>query len=369
MLKSKPRLAAIEYIRAISMLGVIGIHVGSQYLMNPAANIHLVALFEIVTRFSVPIFFFISAFGLFLNLNLNEPFNYSNFLRRRFKAVLIPYLIWSAIYLIHDSWYYGVPIADIGYLLKVLFLGLTKYHLYFLVILIWFYALMPIWIEIVKRCTPKNLFILLALQIAFNYFSSYNTELLSYTTALPQESLLKLFLMWRLNYLVLHYVFIFLLGGFFGVHSQEFFRWIDARKSFICFIFFSTLIIHLIYFYRLVNVKNYDVLSAINTAHQLSPLGFLYTIAASIFLFMLFQCYRFARPIQAFISYLGANSYMVYLIHPLAITYLSKWLAESGRLMTAPNTIIFFALTVIISLIASSTLKIFMSILNSNPKT
>ena len=60
----KPRLAAIEYIRGISMMGVIGIHVGSQYLSNTTANIHLVALFETATRFSVPIFFFISAFAL-----------------------------------------------------------------------------------------------------------------------------------------------------------------------------------------------------------------------------------------------------------------------------------------------------------------
>ena len=57
----KPRLAAIEYIRGISMMGVIGIHVGSQYLENPSANLHLVALFDVFTRFSVPIFFFISA--------------------------------------------------------------------------------------------------------------------------------------------------------------------------------------------------------------------------------------------------------------------------------------------------------------------
>ena len=64
-LPRKPRLAAIEYIRGISMMGVIGIHIGSQYIMNPAANIHLVALLETFTRFSVPIFFFISAFGLF----------------------------------------------------------------------------------------------------------------------------------------------------------------------------------------------------------------------------------------------------------------------------------------------------------------
>jgi peptidoglycan/LPS O-acetylase OafA/YrhL len=38
----KPRLAAIEYIRGISMMGVIGIHVGSQYLSNTAANVELV---------------------------------------------------------------------------------------------------------------------------------------------------------------------------------------------------------------------------------------------------------------------------------------------------------------------------------------
>ena len=39
----KPRLGAIEYIRSISMLGVIGIHVGSQYVQNPAAKIHQLA--------------------------------------------------------------------------------------------------------------------------------------------------------------------------------------------------------------------------------------------------------------------------------------------------------------------------------------
>ena len=72
----KQRLPAIEYIRGISMLGVIGIHVGSQYLMNPMANLHLVAMFETVTRFAVPIFFFISAFGLFYNLDMNKPIKY-----------------------------------------------------------------------------------------------------------------------------------------------------------------------------------------------------------------------------------------------------------------------------------------------------
>lgn len=359
----KPYLPSIKYIRGISMLGVVAIHVGSQYLTNPTPNLHLVALLEIVSRFSVPIFFFISAFGLFYKIDLTAPFSYGNFLRRRFKAVLLPYLFWSAFYIIHDNYFYGSGIPSFEYALQILFFGLAKYQLYFLVILVWFYLLMPLWIKILRNITVEKFLVIFIAQIAFNYFSSYNMELASYTAELPENSLLKLFLMWRLNYLVLHYVFIFLLGGFLGVHSQEFFRWINARKDFICFTFFTTLIIHLIYFYRLVNVKNYDILSAVNTAHQLSPTGFLYTIAASVFLFMLFQCYKFARPIQAFIGYLGANSYLVYLVHPLIITYLVKWIAESGRLMTAPNTIIFFMLTVLISLVASSILKSLMRIL------
>ena len=119
--KTKPRLAAIEYIRGISMMGVIGIHVGSQYLENTAANIDLVALFEVATRFSVPIFFFISAFGLFYNLDLKEPFDFRYFLKRRFKTVLIPYLVWSFFYLIHDGLLYGVGFPDPLHLLSILF--------------------------------------------------------------------------------------------------------------------------------------------------------------------------------------------------------------------------------------------------------
>ena len=103
----KPRLDAIEYIRGISMMGVVGIHIGSQYLMNPTPNLHLVALFEIFTRFSVPIFFFISAFGLFYNMDTSKPFtmaDYKSFLLRRGKTVVIPYIVWSLFYTFHNAW-------------------------------------------------------------------------------------------------------------------------------------------------------------------------------------------------------------------------------------------------------------------------
>ena len=343
----KAYLPSIEYIRGVSMLGVVAIHIGAQYLTNPTPNLHLIAILEIASRFSVPIFFFISAFGLFYKIDLAAPFDYLKFLRRRFKAVLLPYLIWSALYLLHDDFFYGTTILDVYSAPEVLFFGLAKYQLYFLVILIWFYLLMPLWIFLIRKMTPARLAVIFLAQIGFNYFSSYSVELFQFTYSLPEDSTLRMFLQWRLNYLVLHYVAIFLLGGMLAVRSEKFFKWLAENKKIVSATFLAALTIHLGYFYYLIYVRKFSALAAINTAHQLSPTGFFYTIAASIFLFMLFQCIDFGKIIRAGLSLLGKNSFFVYLFHPLAITYL----ALKFPIMTAPVTIIFYMLTVLISLV------------------
>ena len=324
------------------MLGVVAIHTGSQYLLNPTPNIHLVAFFEVVSRFSVPIFFFVSAFGLFYRLRPEEPFAYATFLRRRFKAVLIPYLLWSTLYLVHDNWFYGWQLfPDLDYAAEIYAFGLAKYHLYFLVILIWFYLLMPLWIWLVRRMTPLRLLVLLALQIAFDYGSSYYV----FETA-------NLFVKWRLNWLVLHYAFVFVLGGVLALNSERFFAWCAAQKKIISAGFFLTLTIFLAWYYFLIVVENYSPLAAVNTAHQLSPLGILYTLAASIFLFALFQTVELPAPVKNFLSLLGRNSYFVYLAHPFAIHYLSLCMGKLGLIMTAPNALIFYAVTVVVTLAA-----------------
>ena len=336
----KPYLLSIEYIRGVAMLGVVAIHTGSQYLLNPTPNIHLVALFEIVSRFSVPIFFFISAFGLFYRMNLAEPFEYGSFLRRRFKAVLIPYLLWSTFYLVHDDWFYGWQLfPEFDYAAEIYFFGLAKYHLYFLVILIWFYLLMPLWIYLVRRMTPARLILLLAAQIAFDCWSSYCVG-----------SSDNLFIKWRLNWLALHYVFVFVLGGWLGIHSQRFFEWCAAHKKIISATFLITLITLLSWYYFLIIVRGLSPEATVNTAHQLSPPGIFYTIAASIFFFMLFEFGKLPDSLKTFLSVLGKNSYFVYLAHPFAIHYLSLGLGKLGLVMTAPNALIFYVVTVSVTL-------------------
>ena len=272
----KERVPAIEYMRGISMLGVVGIHVGSQYLMNnPTPNLQLLALYEIVTRFSVPIFFFISAFGLFYNLDLQEKFNYKNFMKRRFKTVLIPYLVWSIFYILHytitnQTLYLLHPLNLIG----ILFFGLACYQLYFMILLVWFYALMPLWIFIVKRLNIVLLVVLFVFQMAVDYY-------------------------------------------------------------------------YCIYY------NGYSPEGSINTAHQLSPAGLVYTLGASLYLFAEFQYGFLAKIGTSLFSLLGRHSYFVYLAHPVAITYLALFMAKFNIVMTAVNSMIFYVLVVLFTLIVA----------------
>lgn len=351
--KRKPRLAAIEYIRGISMMGVIAIHVGSQYIGNPAANINLIALLEIVSRFSVPIFFFISAFGLFYNLDIHAPFDPKYFYTRRAKTVLIPYLVWSLFYLIHDGILYGVGFPDPLHLLSTLFFGTAKYQLYFLVIMLWFYLLMPLWIWVVRRIGLKGLFTLLLLQIAFDYWSSFSVSLNTFTYGLPDGSALKPFLMYRLNYWVLHYVFIFVLGGWLAVHIDAFHKFMQKRRLGITVFFWATMLALLAFYYRLIFKQGYTALEAINTAHQLSPEGIFYTLASCLFFFTIFTYQKYPSFLNPILHQLGRHSYFAYLVHPFFIGYAALFLQGHGILMTAGLTIVFYFVILALSMLAA----------------
>lgn len=344
----KERIPAIEYMRGISMLGVVGIHVGSQYLVNnPTPNLQLLALFEIATRFSVPIFFFISAFGLFYNLDLKEKFNYKSFMDRRFKTVLIPYLVWSAFYILHytvtnHTLYLFHPLNLLG----ILFFGLACYQLYFMILLVWFYALMPLWIFIVKRLNINLLVGLFIIQMAIDYYSSFIIN--PYGIENP---IIKALIMYRLNYWVIHYIFIFLLGGYVAVHYEKFKIFMQENLMNLRVFGCLSLVGLLIYYYYCIYYNGYSAEGAINTAHQLSPAGLVYTLGATLYLFAEFQYGFLAKHLTKIFSLLGKHSYFMYLAHPVAITYLALVMAKFNIVMTAINSLIFYSLTIICTLI------------------
>ena len=351
------RVSAVEAIRGISMMGVIGIHIGAEYLANPSPNIHLVALFDIGTRFAVPIFFFISAFGLFYGQSPSAPFSYRDFLVRRGRAVMIPYLVWSLFYLLHDAYAYGVGFPPLTALPSILFFGNAKYQLYFMVILIWFYLLMPLWRVLLARMTLPLLAGILALQIAFDYWSSFNTAFNLYVYGLPEGTLLRALLFYRLNYWVIHYVFIFLLGGYIALHFTTFRTWMERNTARLYAFGILSLAALLAWYYKLLLVDGYTPLEGIYTAHQLSPLGILYTIGATLALFAFFTRLGTENILGRAFQLLGKHSYFIYLGHPIAITYLLMAIHASGHVLTAPLALAMYATTLLLSLAGAILLR------------
>lgn len=350
-MSSKPtRITSLDYIRGIAMLGVIGIHVGSFSLANPNLNTALFALLEVATRFSVPIFFFVSAFGLFYRLDLTAPFDYLRFIKRRFRTVLIPYIVWSLLYLLQYSvnfhdWNVWHPYG----LLTTLFFGLGSYQLYFMVILLWFYALMPVWIAIMKRLSPPIplLVILFILQLGFNHWST--VSLWSYPL---DGSFFSQCIQFRLNWWVMHYLFIFLLGGAMALHYDRVYHWLQEHGKLIYSLGICSLMLIVGRFYGyLYQTPAYSPESAMNMVQQLSPVGLIYTVGATLFFLRFFTFAKLPARIAGTLALLGHHSYFIYLFHPFVLSFFGDTAVLNGIVLTTKKIIALYLVVALLSLL------------------
>lgn len=342
------RIHSIELIRGIAMLGVVGIHTGSLMTSDPSANIHLFGLLEIVSRFSVPIFFFVSAFSLFRQYPLDQPLDIRRFYGRRFLRVLLPYLIGSVLYMLHYSqltgdWSIWYPIL----IYQFFGFGMASYQLYFLVILLWFYLLMPLWRQWTRTILKKPfpwLTLLLAGQIGFNYFSSY------WLRPDFNHFYLNLLIQYRMSWWTVHYLFVFLLGAVFATRYDEVIRLLLRNTGRIRSFFLISLGTILTQYYFLVQIRRYSLEQAVNTVHQLSPAGIFYTLSAC-FYFMLRFSQPLPRPIHQSLSVIGRNSYGIFWVHTLVLHYLHAALEKAALPLSVPITVGFYFLTVALSLL------------------
>ena len=341
------RIDSIEMIRGLAILGVVGIHTGSFMTADPSANIHLFALLEIISRFSVPIFFFASAFSLFRQYPLSQPFDAGRFYRRRLTRVLFPYIAGSILYMLHYSyltadWSIWFPIL----IYQFFFFGMACYQLYFLVILLWFYLLMPLWRLWVRRIV-RNPAVWLCLlffgQMAFNYYSSYQLRP-TFT-----HFYVNLMVQYRMSWWLLHYLFLFLLGGVVAVRYEETMALLRRLRRPVQFFFVLSMASMLGHYYYLLFSRHYSLEQTVNTVHQLSPAGMLYTLAACLYFLLRFETPS-QSPVSRALKLMGRHSYGVFWIHPVFMHYFHEWLTAMGGSMTVPVTLLFYTATVAASL-------------------
>jgi len=404
------RNTIIDNLRGICMLGVIGIHIGSLALATN--NFTLYLLLEILSRYSVPSFFFISGYGLACTdkgLLIGSRLNYIDFMKKRLRGAGLPYLSWSLFYMLY--FWLILPPGFVSWnplhVAYVLFFGLGCYHLYFMVILLWFYASYPLWRQllriIIHQSIPFMLVLLFIFQLAFNWWTTHP----GLNTA-GWSVLAKNFFDYRLNYLPLHYLLIFISGGLAACYWEKFIALLRRYSAMVCVIFAASVAWDVQSCYEAVTVKGYTLIDLANTYHQLSPQGLCYTVGSLLFFCLALDwlerkaqaatqtnasqaipqatsrtetpnalqsipqaasyteaplggsCHRkvtergfLANLLYKAISTLSAYSMLIYFVHPLLLDWLSSAYNHFGIIMTVKKVALSYVLLVLGSLVLS----------------
>lgn len=356
------RNTIIDNLRGICMLGVIGIHIGS--LALAPNNFTLYLLLEILSRYSVPSFFFISGYGLACTdkgLLSGSRLNYIDFMKKRLRGAGLPYLSWSLFYMLY--FWLILPPGFVSWnplhVAYVLFFGLGCYHLYFMVILLWFYASYPLWRQllriIIHKSIPFMLVLLFIFQLAFNWWTTHP----GLNTA-GWSVIAKNFFDYRLNYLPLHYLLIFMSGGLAACYWEKFIALLRRYSAMVCMIFAASMAWDVQSCYEAVTVKGYTLIDLANTYHQLSPQGLCYTVGSLLFFCLALDWLErkaqsegsLAKPFYKAISILSAYSMLIYFVHPLLLDWLSS-ANHFGIIMTVKKVALSYVLLVLGSLALS----------------
>lgn len=357
------RNTIIDNLRGICMLGVIGIHIGS--LALAPNNFILYLLLEILSRYSVPSFFFISGYGLACTdkgLLSGSRLNYIDFMKKRLRGAGLPYLSWSLFYMLY--FWLILPPGFVSWnplhVAYVLFFGLGCYHLYFMVILLWFYASYPLWRQllriIIHKSIPFMLVLLFIFQLAFNWWTTHP----GLNTA-GWSVIAKNFFDYRLNYLPLHYLLIFMSGGLAACYWEKFIALLRRYSAMVCMIFAASMAWDVQSCYEAVTVKGYTLIDLANTYHQLSPQGLCYTVGSLLFFCLALDWLErkaqsegsLATPFYKAISILSAYSMLIYFVHPLLLDWLSSAYNHFGIIMTVKKVALSYVLLVLGSLALS----------------
>lgn len=149
--------------KVVAAIAVVAIHATSTAETRFAAQHNYISLDFIGValnqwaRFSVPLFLYLSAYGLAKSTKeFASGFwtNYAQFLKKRLATILLPYFFFSAVPIAMEIHSYGenTPFGQLwNSIATKLLTGTADYHLYFLVILLQCYLLFPLLLQISRK--------------------------------------------------------------------------------------------------------------------------------------------------------------------------------------------------------------------------
>jgi len=210
------RISEVDLVRVVTFGAVIAVHAVSLSFASRAVGGNAALMLLHYTR---------SAFFVFMAIVLvrsAERSGTTGRLRRRLTLVGVPYLVWSVIYLV-VSWATGGRNAPWDGAWLALLTGTAWYHLYFLLVTMQFYVLLPAFLWLLRR-TRRHPWALLAAGLAF---AVAFTGWLHYGHWAP--GLLGTYRTYA-GQLLPTYTFLFIVGGVAALHLDAVLDWLTKHR-------------------------------------------------------------------------------------------------------------------------------------------
>ena len=211
------RLYEIDVVRILTFACVIAVHTISHTV---ATDDYLLNGLLALVHFTRQVFFALTVFVLLYG-QLARPTSMRTFWPKRFLLVGVPYLVWSTIYFVAEHLYspHGTFWVNVGAYLYHLATGTAWYHLYFLLVTMQVYLLVPVIVWFVKKTRGQHRTVLIVsfvIQLGIMWFYMYGPD----AAIAPWEKLV-----------FLSYEFFIVAGAIAADHASDFLTWVRAHRA------------------------------------------------------------------------------------------------------------------------------------------
>ncbi|MFC4639278.1 acyltransferase [Deinococcus hohokamensis] len=306
------RLSTVDVFRGLTILEVVGHHASGMALRHAApgsATHEALLILNRTLHFAVPAFVFLSC--MVLTRSLLRRFEPRRYYWRRLTRGGWPYLLWSVLYALWYVWSgQRTPesLTDPERWWTWLAYGKASYHLYFLLVALEVYLILPLLLPLARRRPRISVALVAGLATQLGaYF--LNREVLH--LQFPAST-------------ALWYVLPITLGLAVGARLDEFEEWWRRRR------------VVLLPLLALAYSLYLPVALAYVRGEQVTPLvysGLSWTFTALVALTLLGVAHalqRGPRRLQVLIATLGTVSLQIYLLHPAVLQALELWRAPTG---------------------------------------
>ncbi len=312
-----------DIIRGITVISVVAMHTVGTITFVDTNNFWSIIQFMILLllRYNRQTFIFITAFVLVYVYN-KPNLNLINFWKKRTLGIIIPYIIWSIIYV---ALYVKNP-SLYNYVYDII-TGSAEYQLYYILLAIQLYILLPFFIKILNKLKDKVFITLLSLGIFQFLLMSYTYFFLKINNTNYKFVLRLTHIQYRFILFYLVYIF---LGGFFALYVNDIEK--EFKKNYFKFILFfilSTLVLLLSYYIEILVfhlpiaiASSFD--QPLVISYSLSLIFILYKISLSISKNKIHLLKKINKSLVKFFLIVSEAAFGIYLIHPIILNIVSS---------------------------------------------